>query len=528
MLQDPETQWCTPPRSLDGLLGRVRTGIQPSLDASWVARPSALHALPEDWKQHAQSVPQDTDRPSPAEIETQIAAQAGRWAGDREALLDAVHRPMTWMSPVVTDDRSPLGLHATWALWCWAVEALWEALDHKPTTLISGDVERLRPLVARLRFLVLSEAFRHRGESGSAWLPGPDGGPHAAELTGDVAFLFIFGAGTWHLFVARARQARLEWKAYLDSYQSFPALAQAAPRSLEQEIDALAFRDARPGPPLSIASCPLAQPLLQDDAYQVVDREIDEAVYRDIAERHFLPRFQLSRTVRLAYPGGSPRARPDSWRGTVVMPSRAGTIAACVIAAAVVACVSAGCARFTIAGWASLGCYLLVSVGAVTCGGVFTLPWLLRWPAACTLGLLVLTGLNGDWWLGIKISVTQTTAAAATLIAVALGYLVVEVRNHGASGAQALGRGGGVLLVGLTHSLLISLIGLTTVMPAFVQGGDELASLFDAAQHGPAWRALALATSWCVAAGVISQILWDDRPITAPLAHSTWRSGSPS
>jgi hypothetical protein len=34
-----------------------------------------------------------------------------------------------------------------------------------------------------------------------------------------------------------------------------------------------------------------------------------------------------------------------------------------------------------------------------------------------------------------------------------------------------------------------------------------------------------LATAWCLAVGVFSQILWDDRPITAPLAHLSWRSG---
>ena len=28
-----------------------------------------------------------------------------------------------------------------------------------------------------------------------------------------------------------------------------------------------------------------------------------------------------------------------------------------------------------------------------------------------------------------------------------------------------------------------------------------------------------------LAAGVFSQILWDDRPITAPLAHLRWRRG---
>jgi hypothetical protein len=35
---------------------------------------------------------------------------------------------------------------------------------------------------------------------------------------------------------------------------------------------------------------------------------------------------------------------------------------------------------------------------------------------------------------------------------------------------------------------------------------------------------LVLAAAWCLAVGVFSQILWDDRPITAPLAHLSWRN----
>ena len=33
-----------------------------------------------------------------------------------------------------------------------------------------------------------------------------------------------------------------------------------------------------------------------------------------------------------------------------------------------------------------------------------------------------------------------------------------------------------------------------------------------------------LALGGCLAVGVFSQILWDDRPITAPLAHLSWRN----
>jgi hypothetical protein len=34
---------------------------------------------------------------------------------------------------------------------------------------------------------------------------------------------------------------------------------------------------------------------------------------------------------------------------------------------------------------------------------------------------------------------------------------------------------------------------------------------------------LLLATTWCFAAGVFSQVLWDDKPITAALGRVGWR-----
>jgi hypothetical protein len=41
----------------------------------------------------------------------------------------------------------------------------------------------------------------------------------------------------------------------------------------------------------------------------------------------------------------------------------------------------------------------------------------------------------------------------------------------------------------------------------------------------PGWLVLTVATTWSFAAGVVTQILWDDQPLTAPLAHLTWRTG---
>jgi hypothetical protein len=94
---------------------------------------------------------------------------------------------------------------------------------------------------------------------------------------------------------------------------------------------------------------------------------------------------------------------------------------------------------------------------------------------------------------------------------------------------SALYRSGGVVAVGDAHALLVSLIGLVAVAPGYVPAGSQLAALWrDPAGYRHGGMVLLLATAWCLAVGVFSQILWDDRPITAPLAHLSWRSGGRS
>ena len=148
--------------------------------------------------------------------------------------------------------------------------------------------------------------------------------------------------------------------------------------------------------------------------------------------------------------------------------------------------------------------------------------WLLRLPAASTVGLFALISLLSGSWL---YPARAGWAASAVLAAASYGYLAVEARNHGVATAAAVRRSAGVALAGAGHALLVSLIGLVFVGPAFDPHAGKLATLWRHPGYGHAGMLLLLATTWCLAVGVFSQILWDDRPITAPLAHLQWRSG---
>jgi hypothetical protein len=96
--------------------------------------------------------------------------------------------------------------------------------------------------------------------------------------------------------------------------------------------------------------------------------------------------------------------------------------------------------------------------------------------------------------------------------------------SHGVAG-RSLWRAVAVAAIGAAHALMVSLIGMVVVAPAFVTDGGKLAMIWHHPGYGHAGTVLLLATAWCLAVGVFSQILWDDRPITAPLAHLSWRSG---
>jgi hypothetical protein len=112
------------------------------------------------------------------------------------------------------------------------------------------------------------------------------------------------------------------------------------------------------------------------------------------------------------------------------------------------------------------------------------------------------------------------------LIITSYGYLAVEGRNNGLTRWTTLWRPFLVTLLGLAHGLMVGVIGLLTVVPAFAAKGRVMATLWSGTpSYTHQGQILLLTAAWCFAVGVFSQILWDDRPITAPLAHLTWRSG---
>lgn len=160
-------------------------------------------------------------------------------------------------------------------------------------------------------------------------------------------------------------------------------------------------------------------------------------------------------------------------------------------------------------------------------------PWLLRQPASAAIGILALAAFGPDWWhtAGAPGATARALLAAVILAVVSMAYLYVEAAGHGVSGRR-LGRPLVVGFLGLVHSLLVSLIGLRFLLPVFAaapQGGPALSCWYAIrscnGQALPVPVLVALAAAWSFAAGVFLQIVWDDQPVTAPLAHVSWHRG---
>jgi hypothetical protein len=425
-----------------------------------------------------------------------ISTLAGQLRENRRlltAVLFAPDRVLDWRISEYDPARGKV-LIDCWTEMCCIAEAAWQATTPDlPASggYAAGDAAFLRPAAARFRFIVLGEPMRWRGKDSTMWIE-PD-----EVFGGSGALDRVLGKESWYLLVARCREARIAWQGFLDAYQSHPVLSQAMPGELEQELRVLVLRGTRRlSAPLGLSVSPLSEPrpLTPQDRTLIID----------VVERHMLPRFEMVTVASVALFDHRP-----AWRAARLVISAAAALAA------VTALVCAAALLGRPAAVAAIICYLLICAGVLVLPAEWGMMWLLRMPAAAAVGMVVLIPFlptpPGGW------------AAVAVLAAASSGYLLIEVRNHGVSPGAACGRALLVVIIGAVHALMVALIGLVVVAPAFVPGGRGLRALWTHPGYGHAGTALALAAAWCLTVGVFSQILWDDRPITAPLAHLSWR-----
>jgi hypothetical protein len=384
----------------------------------------------------------------------------------------------------------------SWIAMGWTAEAAWRAVraglpaEHGYA---EGDAEFLRPLAARLRFLALSEPMRWRGEPDRAWW----GWKADRSLSGGGVLARVFGPNSWLTLVGWSQEARREWLDVLNEYQSHPVLSQVRPSALEAELRCVVFRGDRT---LSRPLCLSGGSLTTDGPLTAQDR----AVSADVIDLHLLPRFALLAVARL-----------------VLDADGRALFAGVVAAAGIAAVVSVALLHVRLAALLAAVCYGLICLSALLPGRGLGPMWLLRMPAASAVGFVAIMAMMVGGWL--VPSVSDWWYAPLGLGLASFGYLVVEARAHGVGPVAALARSSAVWFVGAVHAVLVGVIGLVVVAPAFTAGSGKLAHLWSDPVYARGGLVLALTAAWCLTVGVFSQILWDDRPITAPLAHMSWR-----
>jgi hypothetical protein len=496
---------------LDGLVSRLRGGVHGSVTA---ARPADFPLL--DCEALRKWPPEDAFaalrdiRANPWDSSAGPDAAIGRIVGQLRSRRHLLNTVLFSPVPVLSRLREVLGPAGrglsgeqesvdAWIAMCWTAEAAWLAVAPEGGAGPATSTGLLRPLAARLRFLVLSEPMRSRGDSGGAWWECD------ADFGGSGVLDRTFGPESWSRVVGRCQEARREWLGVLDAYQSHPLLSQVRPAELEKELRTAVFDDGLRAP-LVLSTRELDQ--------RAAPTAADRAVIADVIERHLLPRFALPVAARLVL------YDDRAWR-------RRGRYALSLVTAAA-GLASAGCAASLLLRPAAVvlaaACYLLMCGSVLLPRGGLAPIWLLRMPAAATVGVIALISLMAG---GLPTAPPGGGYAVLALGGASFGYLLVEVRNHGVAVAAAIGRALLVWFIGAVHALMVSLIGLVAVAPAFAGHSARLDSLWPHPAYGHAGMVVALAAAWCLAVGVFSQVLWYDQPITAPLAHLSWRSGLP-
>ncbi|MFE1099345.1 hypothetical protein ACFW4K_02425 [Nocardiopsis alba] len=499
---------------VDPIVHAYRSGDHQDTDAKALAAPEVLQAL-----MPARDVQSITDLPTPEQVDGHLAALSEVLCRTRARFTAALHHPLYIVPPMAERLGSSVSVRLQWLLLCWISEATWQALHSTDVgmqvPLTDTEADLLRPLAARQRFLVLAEAFRGDRPTGQR---GPQDDADR-----------VFGAQSTHLFLARAAQARWEWTGILHRHQSHPLLAAATSSQLEAELDQLLFDHPGSGPPLSVSSNRLRQRQRGNDP--VGYSADDDQTITALVEHHLLPRYRWGAARRSSWA----LTRYPRWAKTI-------TTIIFVLCAVVVGLIGASALWPTLFGHSTLGTaaalvcltYLAGAVGVAVHGRSWAWPWLLRVPAAAAIGLFMVTTMHPSWWhaafrqAGMSLPPdtppppVQPQWVALGFAVAALAYLIVNARNTGLSTSAALGRAIGVWALAALHALFVALCGIAWAVPVFSEDGTVFRAAWTDYPQA-ALVCLAQAGSWCLAAGVFSQMLWDGRPLTAPLTHTHWR-----
>lgn len=313
-----------------------------------------------------------------------------------------------------------------------------------------------------------------------------------------------------------ARQAREEWTGFLRAWQDDPWLSTrhaTDPAWFDRELRRIT------------ESWPDRVPRLPGGRLDLLpgegqDRDDDRLrVGADLAEAHWLPRGSLFGAARAI---GAPR-----WgRALMIL-----WFAMFALAPVLLLSGRSEAARWTAAGVIALGLAVVVCLPPRR-----DLLLLLRIPAAAGAGAVVLLTLTPRWWAD-----TGGPWLGLGLLGLAAAYLVLETRLHGVDILRAVGRGMMIGIIAALMSATVSIAVIGFVAPRIAEHGECLVGwwrddpyqelVFPPADRkrcveelgrpvaGKPVDTVTVMTGLALGVGLAAQILWDDRPVTAPLGR---------
>ncbi|WP_431956888.1 hypothetical protein [Nocardia lijiangensis] len=406
--------------------------------------------------------------------------------------------------------------------------ALW--LDHPPTGQVMPP--DCATMAIRFRFMVWSLTTRHTGWQAPIYPDQIDMSDLSPWPLPTSPTLEEFGSARLQ---AEARTARHQWLTCLTRWEDDPWLATRTSAQLENDLRWLRTTWPSQRPHRTTTAPDWPQPATE----LRLGSDDDITALADELAQLWLERGSVIGASHTLTP-----TDPDARIATI---ARRFTVFAYPSAASVVValllCGHVGSAR--IAAPALLAAGLLAAV----CSPRRYLPLaVLRIPAAATVGIALLLTLTPAWWVN-----TWVWPIGVALIGAAAIYLILEARQHGTSHFVAIRRGLILTTLGVLHAAVLSIAALGFVIPAMGEHGrcmsgwwnhpvterlplstespgfdaDPCVKALRSATAAAPLETLTLMTGWSLAFGLGTQILWDDRPVTAPLGRIRRTRGTP-
>jgi len=322
-------------------------------------------------------------------------------------------------------------------------------------------------------------------------------------------------------YLARVRQLRARLADTVLHFQDSPLLRECSPANLERIASLLVFAGTTGTEQFTIPD------RLPHHPERPVEGKRDVRVTRgadspqrpgselgELVESFYLPRFAIATAWRAA-------AAHRHWRWGTGASGIVGAL--CVIVAAVLFVIGEPGGLWAVFATAAAP---LIYVPFAVAPKIVAMTGLLRVAPSVAIGVLLVMTLDRQWWGidGDALSSRQYMWAAIILTLLAFGYLYTEARGHDVGWAQAFGRAGAVFVIVALNALLVTLVALAWIFPVFsASGGESILASLSSVSPGRRLAELLAVVSLASVVGLFSQVLWDEKTITAPLAHMSWR-----